>query len=132
MAKHPQNSVRGLLFKGALGFGSTGIFALAYSEGTAVIAVDTTGVMDLAGDLSIGGSGKDMSQDSTGVLDLPSSISLSGSGKDISQTSTSIFIPGSLSLLSAEGGTAVLLAGNSTGLTIAVGTGAAAQITVAA
>jgi len=118
MAKHPQNSVRGLLFKGALGFGSTGIFALAYSEGTAVISVDTTGVMDLAGDLSISGSGKNMSQDSTGVLDLPSSLALSGEGEDISQNSTSLFIPGSLSMLSAVGGTAILLAANSTGLTI--------------
>ena len=126
--KHPQNSGRGLLGKKAIGFDSTGLFALHYSHGTAVMVSDSTGVIDFVGNISIGGSGEDIAHDSTG-MDLPGTLTLGGqAGKDISQNSTSFFIPGSFSFLSAVGSTAVLLAANSTGFTIAVGTGTAAQI----
>ena len=151
---HTQNTPRGLLVKQAIGFGSTGIFATNYSEGTAIMTCDSTGVVDFAGSISIGGSGENIAQDSTGIdlpgtltlggeagedisqdstgLDLPGTLTLGGqAGKDISQNSTSFFLPGSFSFVSPTGGTAILLAANSTGFTIKVGTGAAAQISTA-
>ena len=114
---HPQNSHRGLFSKSVIKMGSTGLFSVNYSTGTAVLTFDSTAVANFAGDLSISGSGKDMSQDSTGVLDLPSSLALSGVGADMSQNSTgALLIPNDLSMLA--GSTAIVLAANSTGMTI--------------
>lgn len=117
MAKHPQNSHRGMFSKSAIAVGSTGIFSPVYSDGTAVMTFESTGGLNLVGTLSLGGSGEDIAQDSTGI-DLPGTFTLSGSaGKDISQDSTgALLIPTTLSLLA--GSTAVVLAANSTGLTI--------------
>lgn len=112
MAGHPQSSHRGLFYKGAIGFGSTGIFALAYSEGTAILSVDTTGVTDLAGNLSISGSGKDLSQNSTGVLATPAGITPSGGTIAMTANSTAIVVP----VLYIG---AMALAANTTGITIA-------------
>ena len=106
MAKHPQNSHRGLFSKSSIMLGSVGIFAVNYSEGTAALTFNSTGGADLVGTLSLGGFGKDMSQNSTGSLVLPTS--------------------GDLNF-----GTTVFLSANSTGLAIAVGTGSAAQISTA-
>ncbi len=117
MTKHPQNSHRGLFSKASIMLGSVGIFAVNYSENTAALTFNSTGGADLVGTLSLGGSGEDIAQDSTGI-DLPGTLTLSGSaGKDLSQDSTgALLIPTTLSLL--FGSTAIVLAANSTGLTI--------------
>lgn len=129
---HPQNSHRGLFSKSAIQVGSAGIFSVNYSTGTAAVTFDSTAVANFVGDLSMSGSGKDLAQDSTGVLDLPAGLALSGKGKDLTQNSTgALLIPQNLSMLSAVGATAIIVAANSTGVTIAVGTGAAAQISTA-
>jgi hypothetical protein len=132
MAGHPQSSHRGFFSKSKIAVGSSGIFAANYSEETAILTFDSTAVANFAGDLSISGSGQDMSQDSTGILDLPAGLALSGEGKDLTQNSTgALLIPDSLSMLSAVGGTAILVAANSTGVTIKVGGAGAAQISTA-
>ena len=89
MAGHPQNSVRGLFYKGAIGFGSTGIFALNYSTGTAV-----------------------MTSDSTGIVSTVAGIKPSGQAIALTANSTAIVVP----VLYVG---AMALAANSTGLTIA-------------
>ena len=119
MGHRPQGTPRGLLHKVSIAVGSEGgLYAVNYSTGTAVLTVDSTAVVDFAGSISISGSGEDIAQDSTGV-DLPGTLTLGGkAGQDISQTAASLLIPGSLSMLSAVGGTAVVLSANSTGLLI--------------
>ena len=93
--KHQQGSNRGLLGGSqAISLSEGSIFASNYSANTAAIQINSTAVVDLAGDLSISGSGQDLSHDST-----------------------SLHIPGSISGLSA-GATAIVLAPNSTGWTI--------------
>jgi len=55
MAKHPQNSNRGIFSKSAIMVGSTGIFATNYSENTAAFTFDSTGVPTVAvGTIKIG------------------------------------------------------------------------------
>ena len=131
MSGHSQNSHRGFFTKSVIKVGAVGIFSVNYSEGTAAVTFDSTSVANFAGDLSISGSGQDLSQDSTGVLDLPAGLALSGEGKDLAQNSTgALLIPDTLSMLSAVGSTAIVLAPNSTGMTIGVDGGTGVQITV--
>jgi len=68
MAKHPQNSVRGLLYKGAIGFGSTGIFALNYSEGTAVLTSNSTGVLSTPAGINPSGQAISLTANSTAIV----------------------------------------------------------------
>ena len=108
---HPQNSVRGLFYKGAIGFGSTGIFALEYSEGTAVFTSDSTGVIDCKVGFTLGGNANSkLTGNSTGIL-AAASIFPSGGAIAITANSTAIVVP----VLYVG---AIPLAANSTGLTI--------------
>ena len=118
MTPRPQGSFRGFFAKQGLAVaGSTGILSPTYSMNTAIITFESTGNVNLKGKISLGGSGKDIASDSTGVIDFPAAISLNASGVNISQDSTGVFfIPDTLSMLS--GSTAVVLAANSTGMTI--------------
>lgn len=130
MSGHSQNSHRGLFVKSAIKVGATGIFSVNYSTGTAVVTFDSTAVANFVGDISISGSGKDMSQDSTGVLDLPAGLALSGSEEDLTQNSTgALLIPNTLSMVYGDGSTAITLEPNSTGIAIGVDGGTAVQIT---
>ena len=119
MGNRPQGTPRGLLHKQTIAVGSDGgLYAHNYSTGTAVMTVESTGTVNFAGSISISGSEEDIAQDSTGV-DLPGTLTLSGkAGYDITQTAASLLIPGSLSMLSAVGATAIVISANSTGLLI--------------
>ena len=109
---HPQNSVRGLFRKGAIGVGSTGIFALNYSEGTAIMTSDSTGVLSLVGGIKpTGQANAKITGNSTGAL-VAGSIFPSGGAIGITGNSTAIVVP----VLYVG---AMALAANSTGLTIA-------------
>ena len=109
---HPQNSVRGLLYKGALGFGSTGVFALNYSEGTAVLTSDSTGILSLVGGIQPSGQANaKLTGNTTGVI-AAGSVFPSGGAVGVTANSTAIVVP----VLYVG---AMALAANSTGLTIA-------------
>lgn len=118
MAKHPQNSHRGMFSKSAIAVGSTGIFSPIYSDGTAIMTFESTGNLNLVAGVSLSGSGKDITQDSTGVLDIPAGILPSSkSTAAITGDSTGVVLAaGALTILS--GSTGVILAANSTGFTI--------------
>ena len=109
---HPQNSVRGLFRKGAIGFGSTGLFALNYSEGTAVMTSDSTGVVSLVGGIQpTGQANAKLTGNSTGLI-AAASIFPSAGAIGITANSTGIVVP----ILYIG---AMALAANSTGVTIA-------------
>ena len=118
MAKHAQNSHRGLFSKSAIVVGSTGIFSNIYSDGTAIMTFESTGNLNLVAAISLSGSGKDITQDSTGQLDIPAGILPSSkSTAEITGDSTgAVLASGGLTIYS--GSTGVVLAANSTGLTI--------------
>ena len=115
MSKHPQGSTRGLLYKGAIGFGSTGIFALNYSEGTAVLTSDSTGIVSFAGGVQPSGQANaKLTGNSTGVV-AAASIFPSGGSLGITADSTAVTIADGI-LIGAH-----YLTANSTGLLIGAG-----------
>ena len=109
---HPQSSPRGLFAKGAILMGSTGLFSSNFSEGTAIIASNSTGIVNFGVGLSPSGDANaQITGNSTGAI-VAGSVFPSGGAIGATANSTGIVVP----VLYIG---AMALAANSTGVTIA-------------